>query len=312
MRRAAECISRPRHFGHPRGESLPALCNRPGYNCRDQFSTAAPNPSPTVSTMTNNCHVRSIRRTIRAYLAPACIAACFPILVAAQSPQCDAAKQAVHPAPAAALQAARPADGTTRYTVALQGPRETTAKTVGSMIVTQVTTRCGSDGVVQRVTVTDFGMMGRVTDTTLSVASTLAPIRQRASRFGRSTALDFSGAQVRGSTTGASGKREVRDALAAPAFNSADLAFVIRSLALRPGLSTTLQIYSLESGGSSPTRVDVQRLEPASGKGGEGTWVVRSRSPGVERTYRIGERSRMLRVVEVAADSTTFRTTLVQ
>lgn len=291
---------------------LGALCYWPGYNCGDQFSTDAPNPSPAVSPMINNCHVLITRRTVRACLAPACIAACFPILVAAQSPQCDAARQAAHPAPAAPLQAARPADGTTRYTVALQGPRETAAKTIGTMVVTQVTTRCGGDGVVQRVTTTDFGMMGAVTDTTLSVASTLAPIRQRMSRFGRTTALDFSAAQVRGTTTRAIGNREVRDALAAPAFNSADLAFVVRSLALRPGLSTTLQVYSIESAGSSPVSVEVLRLEPASGKDGEGTWVVRSRSPGVERTYRIGERSRMLRAVEVAADSTTFRTTLVQ
>lgn len=262
--------------------------------------------------MINTCHIRFTRRTPRACLAPAFIAALFPVILAAQSPQCDAARQAAHPAPAAPLQNARPADGTTRYTVALQGPRQTTAKPIASMTVTQVTTRCGSDGVVQRVTTTNFGPMGSVTDTTLSVASTLAPIRQRMSRFGRSTALDFSGAQVSGATMRASGNRAVRDALAAPAFNSADLAFVIRSLALRPGLSTTLQIYSIESGGSSPTSIDVQRLEPASVKGGEGTWVVKSRSPGVERTYWIGERSRTLRAVEVASDSTTFRTTMVQ
>lgn len=180
------------------------------------------------------------------------------------------------------------------------------------MTVTQVTSRCGADGVVQRVTVTDFGMMGTAVDTTLSVASTLAPILARLRKFGRYTAIDFSPGLVRGTSTRQGVTREIRDTLATPAFNVADLTFVVRSLALRPGFSTTLQSYNPETSASSAASVDVLGREAPSRAGAEGTWVVRSRSAGVERTIRIGERSRTMRSVDVIADSTRFRTTLIQ
>lgn len=100
--------------------------------------------------------------------------------------------------------------------------------------------------------------------------------------------------------------RALHDTLAAPAFNSTDLELVVRSLALRLGFSSVLQIYDLEFGGYRPDSVSVVRLDPARAPGTEGTWVVRSHDRRLENTYLIAERSRRLLAIDVHADSTRY------
>lgn len=192
----------------------------------------------------------------------------------------------------------------------VRGPGDTAAKWFGSMTVSQLTTRCGADGVVRRVIVYDYGVKGQVIDTTLSVASTLAPIMERTRKRSGDIELDFSSGVVRGSMTKAGVTRVINDSLKSPAFNSTDMELVVRSLALRTGLTTTLKIYDPEFGGYRSDTISVMRLEPGPTPGSEGTWIVRSRDSRLESIYRIAEHSRRLLANDVRADSTWYHITL--
>ncbi|MBA2685490.1 MAG: hypothetical protein H0U66_13470 [Gemmatimonadaceae bacterium] len=107
--------------------------------------------------------------------------------------------EAEHPAPIAPLQRYRPADGTSRYDMTVQQGHDSLAKSLGTMTVTQTTSSCGANEVVMRVIVYDYGSAGRVVDTTLSVAATLAPILERTRKTSGDFVLDFSAGLVRGS-----------------------------------------------------------------------------------------------------------------
>ncbi|MDQ2931011.1 MAG: hypothetical protein M3Y05_09390 [Gemmatimonadota bacterium] len=229
--------------------------------------------------------------------------------ISAQSPLCTGV-DAKHPAPLAPLQRDRPADGTTRYDMTVQQARDSTAKPLGTMTVTQKTINCGSSDVIMRVIVYDYGSAGHVVDTTLSMAATLAPISERTRKSSGDIVLDFSGRLVRGSMTRAGATRAIHDTLATPSFNSTDLELVVRSLDLRFGITTVLQIYDPEYGGYRPDSVNVVQLDPAKEPDSESTWVVHSRDRRLESTYRISERSRRLLAIDVHADSTRYRITL--
>lgn len=224
----------------------------------------------------------------------------------AQQSTCDAIGTA-RPGPSAPLQAHRPADGTARYDMTVQkSPSDTGSQWLGTMTVTQSTVRCKTDGVVQRVIVYDYGADGQVVDTTLSVASTLAPILERTRKRSGDIVLDFSPGLVRGSMARAGVTRPIHDTLAGPAFNSTDFELVVRSLALRKGLATTLWIYDPEFGGYRAASVDVLRLEPAAATATERVWIVRTRDRRLESTYRIGQTSRALLGIDVRADSVRY------
>ncbi|MEP6618590.1 MAG: hypothetical protein ABJE47_04730 [bacterium] len=242
-------------------------------------------------------------------LLPLCASLASFSVVQAQRPSCEETAT-VRPGPTAPLQSVRPADGTTRYGMTVRGPNDSAAKWFGSMTVSQLTTRCGADGVVRRVIVYDYGVKGQVVDTTLSVASTLAPIMERTRKPSGDIVLDFSPGVVRGSMTKAGVTRAINDSLKSAAFNSTDLELVVRSLAFRVGLTTTLKIYDPEFGGYRSDTISVTRLEPGATPGAEGTWVVRSRDSRLESTYRIAERSRRLVANDVHADSTWYHITL--
>ena len=212
-----------------------------------------------------------------------------------------------YPAPAAPLQDDRPLDGTTRYDLTVQQPRDSAPRPLGTMTVTQSTTRCGGNDIVRRVIVYDYGATGRVVDTTLSIALTLAPIRERTHRTSGDIVLDFEGAIVRGRMSRGGKSRSIHDSLATPAFNSTDLDLVVRSLALRPGMSTVVQIYDPEFGGLRQDSISVLQLESARVPGTEQTWVVRSRDRRLGSTYRISEHSRKLLSADIQADSTRYR-----
>jgi|GEM_PF-6625431 len=200
----------------------------------------------------------------------------------------------------------RPADGTSRFAMTSQGPHDADAKALGSMTVTQSTIPCGATRVVERVIVYDYGAAGRVVDTTMSDASTLAPIMERTRKTSGDIVLDFSPGLVRGSMTRSGATRQINDTLPAPAFNSTDLELVVRSLALREGFSTAFKIYDPEYGGFRPDSIRVVRLEPPQERGSEGAWIVHSQDRRLESTYRIAERSRQLLSIDVRADSTQF------
>lgn len=226
--------------------------------------------------------------------------------VAGQSPLCgnhDAVAQAASAAP---LQAARPADGTSYFDMTSQGPHDAAAKALGSMTVTQNTITCGAARIVERVIVYDYGSAGKVVDTTLSDASTLAPIMERTRKSSGDIVLDFSLGLVRGNMTRNGVTRRISDTLPALAFNSTDLELIVRSLALREGFSVALEIYDPEYGGFRPDSIRVVKLEPPQEGGSEGAWIVHSQDRRLESTYRIAERSRQLLSIDVRADSTQY------
>lgn len=225
----------------------------------------------------------------------------------AQTEACVGSVLSRYPAPAATLQDDRPLDGSTRYEMTVQQPRDSAAQPFGTMTVTQSTARCGGNDIVRRVIVYDYGASGRVVDTTLSIALTLAPIRERTRKTSGEIVLDFAGGVVRGRIARDGKSRPIHDSLATPAFNSTDLDLVVRSLALRRGMSTVVQIYDPEFGGRRPDSITVLRLEPARLPGAEETWVVRSRDRRLESTYRISEHSRKLLSADIRADSTRYR-----
>lgn len=225
----------------------------------------------------------------------------------AQSEPCIGSVLSRYPAPAAPLQDDRPPDGTTRYYLTVQQPRDSVPRPLGTMTVTQSTSRCGGNDVVRRVIVYDYGTAGRVVDTTMAIALTLAPIRERTHKKSGDIVLDFAGSVVRGRITEHGAPRTIHDSLAEPAFNSTDLDLVVRSLALRRGMSTVVQIYDPEFGGFRPDSIRVMGLEPARLEGAEASWIVRSRDRRLESTYRISERSRKLLSADIRADSTRYR-----
>jgi hypothetical protein len=226
---------------------------------------------------------------------------------AAQSEPCVGGVLSRYPAPAAPLQDDRPMDGTSRYTLTVQQPRDAAPRALGTMTVTQSTSRCGSNDIVRRVIMYDYGTAGRVVDTTLSIALTLAPISERTHKKSGDIILDFASGLVNGRMTKDGKPRIIHDSLAAPAFNSTDLDLVVRSLALRRGMSAVVQIYDPEFGGFRPDSVTVMALDPAPLEGAEATWVVRSRDRRLESTYRISEHSRKLLSADIRADSTRYR-----
>ena len=225
---------------------------------------------------------------------------------AAQSPSCIGGDLSLYPAPAAPLQDDRPMDGTTRYVMTVQQPHDSAPKPLGTMTVTQATTRCGSNDVVRRIIVYDYGAGGRVVDTTMSIALTLAPIMERTHKRSGDIMLDFARGAVRGSMTRAGKLRVLHDTLPVPAFNSTDLDLVVRSLALEQGMSTTLDIYDPEYGGARADSVAVLRLDAPRIPGTEATWVVRSRDRRLESTYGISEHSRKLLSADIRADTTHY------
>ncbi|MGH7622944.1 MAG: hypothetical protein ACREMU_11440 [Gemmatimonadaceae bacterium] len=226
---------------------------------------------------------------------------------AAQSEPCVGGVLAKYPEPAAPLQDDRPMDGVTRYDLTIQQPHDTAPRALGTMTVAQTMSRCVGNDIVRRVIVYDYGAAGRVVDTTLSIALTLAPISERTHKTSGDIVLDFEGGVVRGRMTRAGKTRAIHDSLATPAFNSTDLELVVRSLALRRGMSTAVQIYDPEYGGLRPDSISVLDLEPARVTGAEASWVVRSRDRRLESTYRITEHSRQLLSADIRADSTRYR-----
>ena len=247
-----------------------------------------------------------VQRSSRACLLALFLALCTRH-AAAQSEPCVGGVLSRHPAPAAPLQDDRPLDGTSRYFLTVQQPRDSAPRALGTMTVIQSTSRCGTNDVVRRVIVYDYGTAGRVIDTTMAIALTLAPIRERTHKKSGDIVLDFDGGVVRGRITKSGAPRAIHDSLAAPAFNSTDLDLVVRSLALRRGMSTVVQIYDPEFGGFRPDSIRVMELEPARLAGAEASWVVRSRDRRLESTYRISEHSRKLLSADIRADTTRYR-----
>jgi len=248
-----------------------------------------------------------------AYRYPGAAAAVLLLPVAAlaaQAPECARSMAAAHPAPAATLDSIRPPDGTSRYDMTVQRPGDSMPTALGTMTVKQTTTRCARDRVIQRVIVYDYGASGRVVDTTLSVASSLAPILERTHKTSGHIVLDFDAIGVRGELTRGADRRVINDTLMGPAFNSTDLELVVRSLALRPGWATEVQIYDPEFGGYRTDSISVASHDPAPAGQLEGYWVVRSRDRRLESLLQIGERTRTLLSMDIRADSTRYRLVL--
>lgn len=199
------------------------------------------------------------------------------------------------PAPFRPLSPRRPADGTHGYSLVLRPAPDSTPRVVGTMTVSQSTLGAGGQRVVRRVITYDYGASGGVVDTTLSVASTLAPILERTRKSsGADIVMDFSGRIVTGRMGPDSARKEIRDTLATPAFNTTDLELVVRSLPLRNGYRASLPVYDPEFGGYRHAELRVD----GTARGGR-EWVVRVRDRRLESVYRVDAASRALLGIDV-------------
>lgn len=194
-----------------------------------------------------------------------------------------------------------PADGTRKFVIRQSSEGDSASHVVGTMTVTQATLAEASGAAVRRVIVYDYGTRGRVVDTTLSLAATLAPVSERTHKPSGIISLDFAGRVVTGAMGAAATPKAIRDTLDARAFNSTDLDLVVRSLAPRDGLRARLPLYDPEFGGFRYAAVELRRAEPAGGATRAGDpWVVVVRDPNAgESTYHVDGETRALVALRV-------------
>jgi hypothetical protein len=218
------------------------------------------------------------------------------------APGAPAADSVAHPAPYPALGTQRPADGTSRFAMEIQPGRDSAFRALGTMTVTQQTIVLAGDSAVRRIIVYDYGARGRVIDTTLSVARTLAPIAERTYKTSGVIVLDFAGRHVTGRMGSTVSPRPIDDTLPGPAFNSTDLELVVRVLPLRAGFTADLPIYDPEFGGYRFAKVSVIGIERGAGGAGPG-WRVRARDTRLESIYLVDQATRELRSIDIDASS---------
>jgi len=200
----------------------------------------------------------------------------------------------LHPAPAAPLSAMRPSDGTRMFTMREKTLSNGSVRDFGTMTVTQQTIDTGAQRLLRRVIVFDYGANGRVVDTAVSIASTLAPVYERTYKPSGLLFEDFAGRFVTGRMGPATAPTPIRDSLPTPAFNSTDAEFVIRSLDLRVGLDARLPLYDPEQKDRYRfAAVHVEGTEMVSTPTGRReAWVVRLTDTHAELVFRVDKESR--------------------
>jgi hypothetical protein len=202
----------------------------------------------------------------------------------------------------ARLAAERPADGTSEFTMSVLRRAEREAKPLGTMTVEQATLESGDSRLLRRVIVYDYGARGRVVDTTLEVAKTLAPVSERTYKPSGFIRLDFTGSRVTGAMGKTAAPETIDDSLPTPAFNSTDLELVLRSLELREGLRDSLPIYDPEMGGYRWAAVSVDGFAMVVTSGGVRTaWLIHVRDVQTEHMYYVDRDTRALLAVDANA-----------
>jgi hypothetical protein len=210
------------------------------------------------------------------------------------------ADSTAHPAPAAHLAAARPSDGKSTYAMRVLRGGEREARPFGTMSVEQRTSGPATARVVRRVIVYASGSRGRVVDTTLSVAATLAPIAERTYKPSGVIRLDFAGRRVTGAMGPLDAPKPIDATLGTPAFNSTDLELVLRSLVLRAGLRDSLPLYDPEMGGYRWAALHVEgAVRVPTSAGPRRAWAVRVHDLQGEYLYRIDQATRALLASDV-------------
>lgn len=201
-----------------------------------------------------------------------------------------------------ALGRLRPADGTHVYDLSTRSSQDSAWRPVGTMTVEQTTLQSPGDTIVRRVITYDYGAKGRVVDTTLSVARTLAPISERTHKPSGIISFDVARDTVVGVLTSGGAERAIRDALPGPAFNSTDLELVVRSLPLAPGYHERLPIYDPEFGGYRFAEVRVEGRAPgaATAPGAPDAWLVSVSDRSMHASYRVGVTTRALLSANIA------------
>ncbi len=201
------------------------------------------------------------------------------------------------PAPAdstiTVLDTIRPSDGTTRFILLMKSASDSEFHSLGTMTVSQSTLGNGTNRVIQRVIVYNYGSRGIVVDTTLSTAKSLAPIYERTYKPSGIIFINFTKKLATGLIGRAPTLKTIHDTLTTTAFNSTDLDLVVRSLPLTDNFTASLPIYDPEFGGYRHASIHVIHAEknPSSK---ELKWLVRVNDRQHQNDYLIDNTSRAL------------------
>lgn len=180
-----------------------------------------------------------------------------------------------HPAPAPALVPLRPLLGTSRYVMLQRAPGDSVYRPFGAVLLTRDSQSIGRLSILRNVARYDW-VNGRVTsDTTLSLAATLAPISERTHTPSRIVFYDFHRLRSAGKIGPADSLVAIDDSLPQAAFNSTDLDMLVTALPLKQRFETRLPLYDPEFPGFRMATVRVSGTEKVrSAAGRPQAWIL--------------------------------------
>jgi hypothetical protein len=154
---------------------------------------------------------------------------------------------------------------------------------------------------------------GVLTDTSVAMKDTLAPLSHNSQNAAREMSLNFNGKHITGSIKPSQGEaKAIEETLEAPAFDSSLLDIIVRALPLRDKYSAQIPVYIQERGGTTWAKCEVIGSEVVTlgDKTKVETWVVEMTLPASRTTFRIAKDTReMVRMTHVSKTGAEMRLT---
>ncbi|MEO8032768.1 MAG: hypothetical protein ABJC74_12925 [Gemmatimonadota bacterium] len=193
---------------------------------------------------------------------------------------------AQHPAPMPALAPLRPLLGTKHFEMLMRKADDSVYRLFGREIAIRSAEQLGTMAVLRNVAHYDW-VNGKVTtDTTVSLAESLAPVSERTHTPSRIVSYDFQRLHSTGQMGPAGTLAPIDDQLPQPAFNSTDLDMLVTALPLTAQFHVPLPLYDPEFPGFRMAELQVTGSEEVNIAGRHRrAWVLAVDQPGRPTMY---------------------------